>query len=154
MRMGEDILHVIEEQLAEGPWDQQNTVSFGEFMKSRAIERSLPIAISIFFDGQRIYQVGLPGTSSANDEWITRKVNTVNLTRHSSLALRGRIDALGIQEGQLGFNSGHLAVCGGGFPLYLDGQLVGIAIISGLPHEDDHEFLVESLTEFKRGLKW
>ena len=147
-------LHAIEEQLAEGPWDQQNAVSFGEFMKSRAVERSLPIAISIFFDGQRIYQVGLPGTSSANDEWITRKVNTVNLTRHSSLALRERIEVLGIQEGQLGFNSGHLAVCGGGFPLYSAGQLVGTAVVSGLPHEDDHEFLVESLTEFKRGLRW
>lgn len=146
--------HANEEQLAEGPWDQQNTVSLGEFLKSRAVEQGLAIAISVFFDGQRIYQVGLPGTSATNDEWITRKVNTVNLTRHSSLALRKRIDELGIQEEQLGFNSGHLAVCGGGFPLYSDGQLVGMAIASGLPHEDDHEFLVEGLTEFKRGLKW
>jgi len=147
-------LHALEEELAEGPWDQLITVSFGEFMKSRAVERNLSIAISIFFDGQRIYQVGLPGSSSVNDEWITRKASTVTLTHHSSLALRRRIESLGIQEEQLGFNAGHLAVCGGGFPLYSGGLPVGMAIVSGLAHEDDHEFIVDSLTEFKTGLKW
>lgn len=154
MTTSEKDLYSSEEELSEGSWDQQNSVSFGEFMKSRAIERNLVIAISIFFNGQRIYQVGLPGSSSVNDEWITRKANTVNLTKHSSMALRRRVESLGIQEDQLGFSAGHLAVCGGGFPLYSGGLLVGMAIVSGLPHEDDHEFIVESLTEFKKGLKW
>jgi uncharacterized protein (UPF0303 family) len=83
-----------------------------------------------------------------------RKANTVQLTHHSSLALRKRVESLEIQEEELGFNSGHLAVCGGGYPLYSNGLLVGMAIVSGLPHEEDHEFIVESLKEFKRGLKW
>ncbi len=147
-------LHALEEELAEGHWDQQSTVLFGELMKSHAIEKNLAIAIALFFSGQRIYQVGLPGSSSLNDEWITRKANTVTLTHHSSLSLRRRLEGLGIQEDQLGFNAGHLAVCGGGFPLYTDGLPVGIAIVSGLPHEEDHKFIVESLVAFKKGLRW
>ncbi len=149
-----DALLVSERLLAEGPWNQQSTVAFGEFMKLRAVEQELEIAISVFFNGQRMYQVGLPGSSSENDEWIARKVNTVELTKHSSLALRRRIDELNIQEEELGFNSGYLAVCGGGYPLYSEGVLVGTAIVSGLPHEEDHRFVVESLGKFKKGLKW
>lgn len=149
-----DVFLDTEKRLSEGSWDQQNTVALGEFMKSRALGQNLGVAIALFFNGQRVYQVGLPGSSSLNDEWIARKANTVELTHQSSMALRKRVESLEIQEAELGFNSGHLAVCGGGYPLYSNGFLVGMAIVSGLPQEEDHEFIVESIEEFKRGLKW
>jgi uncharacterized protein (UPF0303 family) len=141
-------------QLGEGPWDQLNTVAFGEFMKKWGMDRKLAVAIAVFFKNQRMYQVGLPGSEQLNDEWIMRKVNTVELTHASSLALRKKVDALGVQETDLGFHSGHLAVCGGGYPLYTNGALVGIAVVSGLPHEDDHQYIVDALAEFKKEQSW
>ena len=149
-----DELLLEEKSLAEGPWDQISTVALGEHLRKVAEAQNLSVAIAIFFKGQRIYQIGLPGTASLNDEWIMRKVHSVEMTKHSSLALRAKVDALGIQEDDFGFNTGHLAICGGGFPLHTKGELVGIAITSGLPHEDDHNLIIEALTEFRKEMSW
>jgi uncharacterized protein (UPF0303 family) len=143
-----------ERKLAEAPWDQVNTVALGETLRRIAEDQNLSVAIAVFFKSQRIYQVGLPGTAVLNDEWIMRKVHSVEMTKHSSLALRAKADALGIQEEEFGFNSGHLAICGGGYPLLTNGELVGIAITSGLPHEADHNLIIEALTEFRKEITW
>jgi uncharacterized protein (UPF0303 family) len=39
----------------------------------------------------------------------------------------------------------HYAFCGGGFPLYVNGEFRGAAIISGLPHLKDHALLCETV---------
>jgi len=143
-----------EKYLSEGPWDQINTVGLGERLRKVAEAQKLSVAIAIFFKGQRIYQIGLPGTALLNDEWIMRKVHSVEMTKHSSLALRAKVTALGIQEEDFGFNAGYFAVCGGGYPLHRKGELVGIAITSGLPHEDDHNLIIEALTEFRKEMTW
>jgi uncharacterized protein (UPF0303 family) len=143
-----------EKSLGEALWNQINAVEFGEFMKARGLNQNLKIVIAIFYNGQRMYHVGLPGTELLNDDWVMRKVNTVELTKQSSLSLRVKVDALGVQEDELGFQSGHLAVCGGGYPLYTNGELVGIAVVSGLPHVEDHEFIVKALEEFRDEQSW
>jgi uncharacterized protein (UPF0303 family) len=143
-----------EEVLSEAPWTHDLALSFGQQIVDKAQKENLVVAVAIFFNNQRIFQVGLNGTSATNDEWIMRKVNTVQLTQHSSLALRKKVEELGIQEDALGFHAGHLAVCGGGYPLKNKGQLLGIAIVSGLPHEVDHSLIVDSLIEFRKGKSW
>ena len=38
---------------------------------------------------------------------------------------------------------------GGGFPVRLNtGELVGVITVSNLPHEQDHQFIVECLQEY------
>jgi uncharacterized protein (UPF0303 family) len=140
--------------IGEGKWDQATAIELGEALKKYGEGLEKPIAIAVVFDEQRIYQVGLPGTSKNNDEWIGRKINTVDMTHHSTLALRAKADAMGVKEEDMGFKAGHLAVCGGGFPLYTDGNFVGMAIVSGLPHETDHQILVDVITAFKKGKGW
>lgn len=143
-----------EKNLGEAEWDQITAVEFGEHLKKKATEKNLAVAIAIFFNSQRVYHVGLPGSAQLNDEWVMRKVHTVEMTHHSSLALRVKADALGLQEEEFGFASGHLAICGGGFPLFTKGEFVGIAIVSGLPHEEDHLLITETLSEYRNEKKW
>ena len=140
--------------IGEGAWDQATAIELGEALKKYGESLPKPIAIAVVFDEQRIYQVGLPGTSKNNDEWIGRKINTVDMTHHSTLALRVKADSMGVTEEDMGFKSGHLAVCGGGFPLYTNGNFVGMAIVSGLPHMEDHEILVDVITAFKQSKGW
>ncbi len=41
------------------------------------------------------------------------------------------------------------AMCGGGFPLNVRGVgQVGVIAVSGLPHLDDHQVIVDALTEW------
>ena len=42
----------------------------------------------------------------------------------------------------------HYAFCGGGFPLYVNGEFRGAAIISGLPHLKDHALLCETVKTY------
>ena len=140
--------------IGEGKWDQAAAIELGEALKKYGEGLEKPIAVAVVFDEQRVYQVGLPGTTKNNDEWIQRKINTVDMTHHSSLALRAKADAMGVKEEDMGFKAGHLAVCGGGFPLYKEGVFVGMAIVSGLPHETDHQILVDVISAFKVAKGW
>ena len=42
----------------------------------------------------------------------------------------------------------HYAFCGGGFPLYVNSEFRGAAIISGLPHLKDHALLCETVKAY------
>ena len=143
-----------ESELSEAPWSRKDLLELGSAIVADAERKSLVVAAAMFLRGQRVFQVGLEGTSSDNDSWIMRKVNTVELTGHSSLALREKVEALNIQEEDLGFRTSDLAVCGGVFPLKTNGVLVGIAVVSGLPHLDDHDLIVEHLRAFRKNRGW
>ena len=43
--------------------------------------------------------------------------------------------------------------CGGGFPIKLkSGEMVGVILASNLPHEKDHQFIVDGLTDYINSL--
>jgi len=134
-------------------WKREELFELGELMISSGLKEKLPLVVAIFFKGQRIFQKGIEGSSADNDLWVQRKLNTVELTGHSSLALREKVDSLNLQESELGFRTSDLAVCGGGFPIFNKDGLVGVLIVSGLPHLDDHDLIVNSLREFLKGRK-
>ena len=143
-----------EKELSEAPWSRQDLIELGNSIVADSQNKKLVVATAIFLNGQRVFQMALDGTSAENDLWISYKVNTVELTGHSSLALREKVEALKIQEEDLGFRTSDLAVCGGGFPLKTNGVLVGIAVVSGLPHLDDHDLIVEHLRAFRKNRGW
>lgn len=131
-------------------WNRASLIDFGDFMRNEGIKDKKPIVISIFYYEQRIYQVGLEGSSTENDIWVNRKVNTVKATRHSSIFLRAQLE--GEVKSRLGIenNLGDLAICGGGMPILKSDQLEGIVVISGLPHYEDHLFIVENFKKWSK----
>lgn len=86
-----------------------------------------------------------------DDVWLCRKAHTVMKTEHSSLYVwiqhekNGQYDELQKDE--------TYAVCGGGFPIFVGDELIGSICVSGLPHEEDHLLIVESLAEYLKQKK-
>jgi uncharacterized protein (UPF0303 family) len=105
----------------------------------------LPIAIAVFLHGQRIFHVGMEGSSAENDEWIERKRRTVEATGKSSLDARKSLVKSGQDDEVLPLTDGLFAFCGGGIPLITEQGPVGVAIVSGLPHLEDHSFVNQAI---------
>ena len=131
-------------------WNRSSLIDFGDFMRNEGIKDKKPIVISIFLHEQRIYQVGLEGSSAENDVWVSRKVNTIKATKHASIYLRAQIE--GEVKSRLGIenNLGDLAICGGGMPILKSNELVGIVVISGLPHYEDHLYIVDNFKKWSK----
>ena len=127
-----------------------DAVEIGQIATELGTERKLPIAIEVRIGDWIIYHVSLPGSTPENDWWISRKARTVMLKQHSTMYERVSAQERGVdwhKENNLPDET-H-AIHGGGLPLITKNEgFVGVLLISGLPHVEDHLLGVEVLTEF------
>ena len=78
---------------------------------------------------------------------MDKKYATVKRTHHSSLLAAAERELASSRE-DWQCDEEHYAFCGGGFPIVVDGQFRGAAIVSGLPHLDDHRCLTETIAAY------
>jgi uncharacterized protein (UPF0303 family) len=130
-----------------------DAIALGELATALASERELPIVIEVRLGARVAYRAALPGTTANNDEWLIRKFRLVQLLETSTLAAR-----VAHEERDRDFNETtglsplEYAAHGGGWPIMVRGVgMVGCYGISGLPHVDDHTFIVETLGLLKDG---
>jgi uncharacterized protein (UPF0303 family) len=127
-----------------------DAVEIGEIAKSFGIARGVPIAVEVRLGDWIIYHASLPGSNAENQGWIDRKARVVMLKHHSTMYERVSAQERGVdwhKENNL-LDETH-AIHGGGLPLITKGEgIVGVLLISGLPHVEDHLFGVKVLTEF------
>ena len=122
----------------------------GSFLAKRVHDKKIDMAISIRkLNGSIIFQYLTENTSMNNQNWMQRKFNTVCLTEGSSLRAWATAAFKNQPLEEHGLDVKDYAFCGGGFPIRLrSGELVGVLIVSNLPHKQDHGFIVESLSEW------
>jgi uncharacterized protein (UPF0303 family) len=140
-----------EEQILTLPsLDLAGALEIGEIAKSIAFLRKLPLAIQVRLGDWIIYHASLPGSTSENHWWIDRKARVVMHKHHSTMHEKVSAEERGVdwhKENNL-LDETH-AIHGGGLPLITkDKGFVGVLLISGLPHVEDHLLGVEVLTEF------
>lgn len=100
------------------------------------------VRIRVMLDNDIIFQYIMDGKKG--EEWLNRKEKTVMSSHHSSLYVyENKGDYHYMQD------NNEYAVCGGGFPLVIKGELRGCFIISGLAHEEDHDLIIKALEEMK-----
>ena len=122
----------------------------GVFLAERAHSQGLEMAMCIRKpSGHILFQHCTKGTTLSNQQWMNRKFNTVMLTEGASLrAWANLMDREQKPEDQ-GVSPLDYAYCGGGFPIRLkSGELVGVAIVSNLPHREDHRFIASALADY------
>lgn len=122
----------------------------GVFLAERVHSQGLEMAICIRkLSGHILFQHCTKGTTLSNQQWMNRKFNTVVLTEGASLrAWANLMDRNQTPEDQ-GVSPLDYAYCGGGFPIRLkSGELVGVAIVSNLPHREDHRFIASALADY------
>lgn len=141
--------------------EQERQIVFDSFSNDRAIELGLSLVeraraahlsltIDITRSNQQLFHVALPGTAVDNARWVERKRAVVERFGHASLTMARQCEASGVdlaeryQLDPLAF-----AAFGGSFPITVQSVgVVGAVTVSGLPHEADHAFVVESLGAF------
>jgi uncharacterized protein (UPF0303 family) len=130
--------------------DVADALEIGQIAASFGTEQGLPIAVEVRLGDWIIHHASLPGSTVENQGWIDRKARVVMLKQHSTLFERVSAQERGVDwfmENNL-TDATH-AIHGGGLPLITQGDVfVGVLLISGLPHVEDHLFGVKVLTEF------
>ena len=139
-----------EKTIADFNWDRATLTAFGNWIVARGKKDSMPLAVAVYYEDVRIFQGFLDGTSAKNEMWVNRKINTVRATSHSTLYSRAVMEKTGAyQELGLENHMGELAICGGGVAIRKGDQVVAVVIVSGLPHEDDHNLIMGEFAQFK-----
>ncbi|KRM95384.1 hypothetical protein FC19_GL001995 [Liquorilactobacillus aquaticus DSM 21051] len=105
-----------------------------------ALKNLKPVAVRVVFDDVTILDYRTTGRTSSG--WLTRKVHTVLESEHSSLYTFFHSQETPFSQWK---DSDEYAICGGGFPLYVNNTLRGVFAVSGLDHEEDHLLLVTAL---------
>lgn len=139
-----------EQELQFTSFNEGTAWQLGTQMVERAMRENLPITINITRGEQQLFHYSMPGTSADNDEWVKRKVRLVNRFGHSSFYMGQALKHKGktIEQSYL-ISESEFAAHGGCFPILIKGTgMVGTITVSGLPQEEDHKLVVESIREF------
>ena len=149
----EDTLKILlqEEQELQFTFFNETTAwQLGTQMAEHAMRENLPITIDITRGQHQLFHVSMPGTAADNDEWVKRKVRLVNRFGHSSFYMGQMLKDKGktIEQSYL-IPESEFAAHGGCFPIIVKGTgMVGTITVSGLPQEEDHKLVVESIRAF------
>ena len=149
----EDILNTLlqqEQELQFINFNEMTAWQIGTQMVERAMRENLPVTIDITRGQHQLFHASMPGTSADNDEWVKRKVRLVNRFGHSSFYMGQLLKHKGktIEQSYL-ISESEFAAHGGCFPIIVKGTgMVGTITVSGLPQEEDHKLVVESIRAF------
>ena len=109
-----------------------------------------PAAVEVSINGLALFRNFPNGTNQENGVWLAAKRNLVNARGRSSYGsfLEAQEQGKTLTDWKM-LPETEYALCGGGFPIRLkNGALIGTACVSGLPHELDHQTLVDGISEF------
>jgi uncharacterized protein (UPF0303 family) len=143
-----------EERLTLPRFTNDEAVELGLIAVSLGQQRELPIVVEISAYDQVLFRAALVGSSVANDSWIARKTRLVSELGHSTLYHRLEHEAAGKTFTEhTGLSEDDYAAHGGGVPIMVRGVgPVGVIVVSGLPHTQDHALAVECLEMLQKRL--
>lgn len=138
-----------EERFQFFSFSREDALALGLSLVEHAKPFKKGVAIAIEVAGLRLFQHVTEGAAKHNVDWLQRKVNTVCQFGKSSLRVWAEFEQAGLtMEGER-LAPMDFAMCGGGFPLIVRGVgQVGVIAVSGLPHLDDHQVIVDALNEW------
>ena len=139
-----------EDELQFARFNESTAWQLGTQMMEHAMRENLSVTIDITRGQQQLFHASMPGTAADNDEWVKRKVRLVNRFGHSSFYMGQLLKHKGktIEQSYL-IPESEFAAHGGCFPIIVKGTgMVGTITVSGLPQEEDHKLVVESIRAF------
>ena len=149
----EDVLSQLlqlEHELQFAKFNESVAWQIGSQLVEQGRREKLPITIDIMRGQHQLFHASLPGTSADNDEWVKRKVRLVYRFGHSSFYMGQLLKSKGkrIEEAYL-ISETEYAPHGGCFPVIVKGTgVVGTITVSGLPQEEDHKLVVQTIRDY------
>ncbi len=106
------------------------------------------IGVRVLINNEIIFQYLMDGKNDAS--WNDKKQNTVLATKHSSYYVFEYATNNGSYPGVE--NDENHVICGGGFPIIVNNEMIGVITVSGLvDHREDHQLIIDALYRLKRG---
>lgn len=141
-----------EEELQFSRFNEDTAWEIGNALIQLAIRDRLPVTVDITRGEHQVFHASRPGTSADNDEWVRRKIRLVNRFGHSSFYIGQLLKSRGksLEEAYL-ISESTYAPHGGCFPIIVKGTgMIGTITVSGLPQEDDHRLVVDTIRDYLR----
>lgn len=143
------ILRRQEELLRVNSFSNQDAWELGCLMVEESARRGIGLAACIRkLNGNIVFEAAGEGTDLTNQLWMERKFHTVALMERSSLLATVDCRLQGQSIRGMGLSDADYVLCGGGFPIRSrGGNLLMVATVSALPHQQDHAFLVDCFAQ-------
>ena len=139
-----------EEILQFSSFTNADAWELGNMVIQEAKRLGLTVAVRIRLNnGYTVFQYGMDGTNLLNEQWMTRKENTVKTLEESSLrfCMNLRANQESLEDHFL--DPREYAACGGGFPIRVEEVgVIGTIVVSGLDHVSDHDLLVKCISKY------
>lgn len=144
-----------EEELVFDSFNSFDALKIGEMLIEKAKVNKVAYAINITLNRRQLFHFSMEGIAPDNDRWATRKENTVyNFFKSSYRVTLELEDNNQLLSSVFGLSDENYATSGGSFPLTIKGAgVVGTITVSGLPHEVDHRYVVEVISEYLKKQK-
>lgn len=138
-----------ERELQFDSFDLEAAWQLGSTLRRMAAERKLGVVIDITLFSMQVFYAALEGATPDNPNWVRRKRNTVfRLFKSSYSTGLGLLKQQTNLQAKLGLPDADYAAHGGSFPIVVKGTgCIGAVTVSGLPQREDHNMVVEALTE-------
>lgn len=138
-----------ERELQFDRFDLDAAWQLGLVLRRMAADRKLGVVIDITLFSMQIFYAALEGATPDNPNWVRRKRNTVfRLFRSSYATGLSLLKQQTNLQAKLGLPDAEYAAHGGSFPIVVKGTgCIGAVTVSGLPQRDDHNLVVEALSE-------
>lgn len=134
-------------QLCLPRFDHLVAKRLGEHIFQYAQQHGVSVAMDITVNHHCWFSYAMQGTTAENLDWVRRKRNVVDLLAVSSYEAGLMLEQRGVTlEQRYGVSPRDYAALGGGFPLRVaDAGVIGSVTVSGAPHLEDHNLLLEVL---------
>lgn len=131
-------------------FSNEDAWELGKLIVQRIHDRGIELAAAIRkVNGNIVFQYATDGTNLNNQNWMMRKFHTVCLMERSSFGAWASSFLTGETVEVHGLNVKDYVFCGGGFPIRMKtGEIVAVLTVSNLPHEQDHQFIIDVLQEW------
>jgi uncharacterized protein (UPF0303 family) len=139
-----------EQELQFASFNENDAWQIGRQLVEQCTQNGLSVTIDITRGHHQLFHASLSGTSADNDEWVKRKVRLVYRFGHSSFYMGQLLKSKGkrIEESYL-LSESEYAPHGGCFPIIVKNTgMVGTITVSGLPQEEDHKLVVQSIRDY------
>ena len=145
-----DELRDQERRLVLPSLDENAAIDIGMQLLGMAIERDLAVTIEIRKGSRVVFRAARAGTNAHNDVYVAGKARVVEHFGHATLYERLRHEEAGTTFAEAtSLSFPEYAPHGGGVPLIVEGTgPVGVAVMSGLPQQDEHALIVECLEAY------
>ena len=143
------VLDQQEDLLQFDAFDANTAWRLGSLLRDKLLRHGGGGSIEIEIAGRVLFACVTPGATPGQANWIRRKRNTVRSFARSTYTIGRRLEREGASlPGRHSLSDADYVAHGGGFPIVLRGTgMVGTVILSGLPQRDDHNLVVEALSE-------